>query len=66
MRSLLNGSAYKLVYLDVNHRSDNAMQDEFANVVVSGFNGNHIERQTIAGGKSVIRVQVTSTIEITP
>lgn len=65
MRGLLNGSAYKLVSLDINHSSDNGMQDRFGDVVMLGINGSRIAKPTIAGGKSVIRVQVTSTIEIT-
>lgn len=63
MRGLFNGSAYKLVHLDINH-SNNNLQDEYKNVGMLAFN--RVSKPTLVGGKSEVRVQVTSTIEISP
>jgi predicted secreted protein len=63
MRGFLNGSAYKLVRLDINHSSNN-FQDEYGNTRL--LFRNRESKPTLAGGKSEVHVQITSTIEITP
>ncbi len=62
---LLNGSGYKLVNQVVNQGGDNT-SIELMQGMVDNMRNKEFKPLNLAGGKSEIRVQIISTIEITP